>query len=74
MNANLTASTFFNSMNESATDKHPEKRMKAAYKAFEEANLPRIKAENPSLRLSQWKQILFKEWQKSPENPLNAQF
>lgn len=56
----------------SATDKHPEKRMKAAFKAFEAANLPRIKSENPSMRLSQWKQLLFKEWLKSPENPHNA--
>lgn len=52
-------------------DKHPEKRMKAAYKAYEAANLPRIKAENPSMRLSQWKQLIFREWAKSPENPLN---
>lgn len=52
-------------------DKHPERRMKAAYAAFEAANLPRLKEENPSLRLSQLKQMLHKEWQKSPENPLN---
>lgn len=53
------------------TDKHPEKRMKAAYSSFEEVNLPRLKIENPSLRHTQLKQILFKEWQKSPENPMN---
>lgn len=52
-------------------DKHPEKRMKAAFAAFEEANMVRIKAENPTLRLSQLKQILRKEWMKSPENPTN---
>lgn len=52
-------------------DKHPEKRLKAAFSAFEEANMPRIKEENPTLRLSQLKQILRKEWMKSPENPLN---
>uniref|UniRef100_A0A1A9X1C3 Coiled-coil domain-containing protein n=1 Tax=Glossina brevipalpis TaxID=37001 RepID=A0A1A9X1C3_9MUSC len=52
-------------------DKHPERRMRAAYRAFEAANLPRIKAENPNLRLSQWKQLLMKEWNKSPENPFN---
>lgn len=45
--------------------------MKAAFKAFEAANLPRIKAENPSLRLSQWKQLLQREWAKSSENPMN---
>lgn len=45
--------------------------MKAAYKAFEAENLPRIKSENPSMRLSQWKQMLQREWTKSPQNPLN---
>ncbi|XP_050346421.1 coiled-coil domain-containing protein 124 [Nymphalis io] len=52
-------------------DKHPEKRLKAAYTAFEEVTLPRLKAENPTLRLSQLKQMLRKEWLKSPQNPLN---
>ena len=52
-------------------DKHPEKRMKAAYTAFEGENLPRLKAENPNLRLSQLKQMLRKEWMKSPSNPMN---
>lgn len=45
--------------------------MRAAYKTFEANNLPRIKAENPSLRMSQWKQMLMKEWNKSPDNPFN---
>ncbi|CAO1425209.1 unnamed protein product [Diamesa tonsa] len=52
-------------------DKHPEKRMKALYRKYEDSQLPNIKAENPSLKLSQLKQIIFKNWQKSPENPLN---
>ncbi|CAH0724509.1 unnamed protein product, partial [Brenthis ino] len=52
-------------------DRHPEKRLKAAFTAFEEVTLPRLKAENPSLRLSQLKQMLRKEWQKSLNNPLN---
>jgi len=52
-------------------DLHPEKRMKAAYQAFEEKNLPLLKAENPNLRLSQLKQMLKKDWMKSAENPLN---
>ncbi|XP_039494666.2 coiled-coil domain-containing protein 124 [Drosophila santomea] len=59
------------SVNDSEEDKHPEKRMRAAYKTFESNNLPRIKAENPSLRMSQWKQLLMKEWNKSPDNPFN---
>ncbi|XP_051950284.1 coiled-coil domain-containing protein 124-like [Xyrauchen texanus] len=52
-------------------DRHPERRMKAAYTTFEEANMPRLKMENPNMRLSQLKQQLKKEWTKSPENPLN---
>lgn len=46
--------------------------MAAAYRAFEERRLPGIKKENPTLKLSQLKQRLRKEWQKSPDNPLNA--
>lgn len=53
------------------SDKHPEKRMKAAYTAYEERRLAELKLEHPSLRLSQLKQMIFKEWQKSPDNPLN---
>ena len=56
-----------------ALDKHPERRVKAAYAAFEEARLPEVKIENPSLRLTQLKQIIWNEWQKSPENPMNQE-
>lgn len=52
-------------------DRHPEKRMKAAFKAYEEEQLPIMKQEYPSLKLSQLKQMIFKEWQKSPQNPMN---
>jgi hypothetical protein len=55
------------------SDKHPERRMKAAYTAFENRRLEEMKMEFPSLRLSQLKQMIFKEWQKSTENPLNKQ-
>lgn len=52
-------------------DRHPEKRMKAAFKAYEDEQLPIMKQEHPSLKLSQLKQMIFKEWQKSPQNPMN---
>ncbi|XP_071767857.1 coiled-coil domain-containing protein 124 [Centroberyx gerrardi] len=55
-------------------DRHPERRMKAAFAAYEEANMARFKMENPNMRLSQLKQLLKKEWMKSPENPLNQRF
>lgn len=52
-------------------DRHPERRVKAAYLAYEERRLPEIRKEQPGLRLQQLKQLLFKEFQKSPENPMN---
>jgi len=55
-----------------SVDKHPEKRMKAAYEDFEKERLPQLKAENNNMRLSQLKQMLRKEWQKHPNNPLNV--
>lgn len=51
-------------------DRHPERRVKSAYAAFEERELPILKAENPGLRLTQLKQQLQKTWKKSPENPM----
>lgn len=59
------------SMKEPEIDRHPEKRVKAAYQKFEDENLPILKQENPNMRLSQLKHMLKKDWMKSPENPLN---
>lgn len=58
-------------MTSEEVDKHPEKRMKAAFRAFEAANIARVKSENPSLKMSQWHQIIYKEWLKSDQNPIN---
>jgi len=52
-------------------DRHLEKRMKQALKVYEEKRMPELRDENPSLKLSQLKELLWKEWQKSPENPYN---
>ena len=46
-------------------------KMKAAFNAFEQVRYRQLKAENPTLKRSQLKDILWKEWQKSPENPMN---
>uniref|UniRef100_A0A6M2E9N0 Coiled-coil domain-containing protein n=1 Tax=Amblyomma tuberculatum TaxID=48802 RepID=A0A6M2E9N0_9ACAR len=59
------------SVNDGPVDRHPERRAKAAYDIFEKQKLPELKAENPNLRLSQLKQMIRKDWMKSPENPLN---
>lgn len=52
-------------------DKHPEKRLKASFKAFEEAELPGLKEEKPGLTHTQYKDMIWKLWKKSPDNPLN---
>jgi len=52
-------------------DQHPEKRMKALHKAFEERMLPEMKQQYPGLRLGQYKDKIFQLWKKSPENPMN---
>lgn len=48
--------------------------MRAAYLEFEAENLERLKKEYSNMRLSQIKQILKKEWMKSPKNPMNKLF
>lgn len=52
-------------------DRHPERRVKAAYAAFEERRMPEIRKEQPGLRQQQYKNLLFKEFKKSLENPMN---
>jgi hypothetical protein len=54
-------------------ERHPERRMKSAYLAFEQRMMPILKQENPTLRLSQLNQLLQKEWKKSPDNPMNQE-
>jgi hypothetical protein len=43
------------------------------WQGFEEAELPRLRAEKPGLTQSQYKEALWKLWKKSPDNPLNQQ-
>ena len=52
-------------------EKHPERRVEAAYKRFEELELPLLKQQNPGLRHSQLKERLYRMWKKSPDNPMN---
>ncbi|ERM96207.1 hypothetical protein AMTR_s00001p00116440 [Amborella trichopoda] len=54
-------------------DKHPERRLKASFKAFEEAELRKLKEEKPGLTHTQYKDMIWKLWKKSPDNPLNQQ-
>lgn len=54
-------------------DRHPERRFAAAYKAYEERRLPKVKQENPGLRRNQQIEQIRKEFEKHPENPFNAE-
>eukprot|EP01040_Poterioochromonas_malhamensis_P014939 gene14939-16629_t len=52
-------------------DEHPERRQKALYNAYFEAQLPILKEEQPGLKLSQYKERIFDMWKTAPENPRN---
>ncbi|KCV71547.1 hypothetical protein H696_02486 [Fonticula alba] len=52
-------------------DRHPERRVAAAYRAFEERELPALRKEFPSLRRTQLLQRCREMFDKSPENPMN---
>lgn len=58
-------------MSVSKGDDHPEKRMKALHKAFEERMMPEMRKEFPGLKRSQYQEKIFNLWRKSPENPIN---
>ena len=57
-----------------ALEKHPERRMEAAYKRFEEIQMPILKQENPGLRHSQLTERMFRLWKKSSDNPMNQPY
>ncbi|GES62336.1 DUF1014-domain-containing protein [Aspergillus terreus] len=55
----------------SKIDRHPERRYKAAYAAYEARRMPEVEAENPGLRRQQRIELIKKEFDKSEENPFN---
>ncbi|KAG5519580.1 hypothetical protein PMAC_001735 [Pneumocystis sp. 'macacae'] len=55
----------------SEIDRHPERRFKAALSAYEEYRLPLLKEEHKGLRLQQYKELIYKEFAKHPDNPKN---
>ena len=52
------------------SDAHPERRMKASFERFKQHELPLLKEEYPSLKMSQHLEMLKRKWDKSPENPM----
>ena len=57
-----------------AIDRHPERRVKAAYTEFQLQQLPLLKQEFPSLKHSQLMEMMAKLWKKSPMNPFNKDY
>ena len=51
-------------------DKHPEKRMRAAWNAFFEKQLPIYKENYPNLKRQQYINMIQKEFKTSPDNPV----
>lgn len=58
------------SNNQDKIDRHPERRFKAAYAAFEERRLEEMK-DDKGLRRQQKVELIRKEFEKSDENPFN---
>ncbi|KAI6046684.1 hypothetical protein EDC04DRAFT_2982634 [Pisolithus marmoratus] len=57
-------------------ERHPEVDLRvsclqAAFETYKERELPKVKEDHPGLRLQQYHDILYKQFQKSPENPFN---
>lgn len=67
----LDALSLTESPNSIKVDRHPERRYKAAYAAYEARRLPEIEKEHPGLRKQQRIEICRKEFEKSEENPFN---
>ena len=52
-------------------DRHPERRFKAAYAAYEARRMPELEEEHKGLRKQQRIDTIRKEFERSPENPFN---
>ena len=52
-------------------DRHPERRFKAAYAAYEARRMPEVEEENKGLRKQQRVDLIRKEFERSSENPFN---
>ncbi|ODV94072.1 hypothetical protein PACTADRAFT_45220 [Pachysolen tannophilus NRRL Y-2460] len=69
----LDALSLATSNNKPKIDRHPERRFKAAFTAYKDANIDRIKKENPGLNFTQREKILYEEFKKHPDNPFNQE-
>jgi hypothetical protein len=69
----LDALSITTGSSDAKVDRHPERRFKAAYAAYEERRLQEMESDGTGqgLRLNQKKEKIKKEFEKSPENPFN---
>jgi hypothetical protein len=47
-------------------------KLRAAFEAYQEAEMPRVKEEKPGLKLSQYQNMIWEAWRKSSQNPLRS--
>jgi hypothetical protein len=47
------------------------RRAKAAFEAYQEREMANLKEDKPGLKQSQYKEFIWKTWQKAPDNPFN---
>jgi len=52
-------------------EKEKSKNLKVLFNEFSERETPKVRADNPGLKLSQVKERVFRAWEKSPDNPKN---
>lgn len=62
-----------NAVGDHEIDRHPERRFKAALSDYTQTRLPQIRKENPGLRKQQMEQLIYKEFEKHPDNPFNKE-
>ncbi|KAL8712574.1 MAG: hypothetical protein Q9220_003105 [cf. Caloplaca sp. 1 TL-2023] len=67
----LDALSLSTANNDQKVDRHPERRYKAAYAAYEARRMPELEVEMKGLRRQQRVDVCRKEFEKSGENPFN---
>lgn len=56
-------------MPSSIADRHIGRRARVQFKIFQQDNMAKLKEEKPNLRITQYNDLLWERWQKSPLNP-----
>ena len=54
-------------------DRHPERRARVAFKEFEDVRYLELRAEFPGMKRRQYINMIYKEWKKHPQNPMNQE-